>query len=92
MREESHNFCTFAQVLRFGRDSRFVLNKILGAVTANFGAGSADSGLSSIAVCSLHGCYGSSLLRCRAPGNRTHGWSALGCWFGVVFVDNFYDP
>ena len=46
---------------RFGRDSRFMLNKIFGALAANVGSGSVDSGLSSIAICSLHGCYGSSL-------------------------------
>ena len=45
---------------RFGRDSRFVFNKFLGALAANLGSGSSDGGLSSIAVCSLHGYYGNS--------------------------------
>ena len=38
---------------RFGRDSRFVLNKVFGALAANLGSGSADGGLSSVAVCVL---------------------------------------
>ena len=46
---------------RFGRDSRFMLNKIFGALAANIGSGSTDGGLSSIAVCSLHGCCGGNL-------------------------------
>ena len=58
VREDSRNFCTSAQVRRFGRDSRSKLNKIFGALAANIG--SADGGLSSIAVRSLHGCNGSS--------------------------------
>ena len=37
----------------------FMSNKILGAFAANMG--SADGGLSSIAVCSLHGCNGRSV-------------------------------
>ena len=56
------NFCTLlAQVQRFGRDSRFVLNKVFGALAANTGSDSTDGGLSSITVCSLYGCYGSNL-------------------------------
>ena len=39
--------------LRFGRDSRFSLIKILVALCANFGTGSSDRSLSSVAVCSL---------------------------------------
>ena len=45
---------------RFGRDSRFMLSKFFGALAANLGSGSTDGGLSSIAVCSLHGCDGSN--------------------------------
>ena len=37
------------------------LNEIFGALAANVGTSSTDGGLSSIAVCSLHGCYGRSL-------------------------------
>ena len=37
-----------------------MVNKIFGALAANIGSGSADGGLSSIAVYSLHGCYGNS--------------------------------
>ena len=56
------NFCTLlAQVQRFGRDSRFMINKIFGALAADTGSGSTDGGLCSIAICSLHVCYGSSL-------------------------------
>ena len=46
---------------RFGRDARFIINKFLGALAANLGSRSSDAGLSSIAVCSLHGYYGNSL-------------------------------
>ena len=46
---------------RFGRDSRFMSNKIFGPLAANVGSGSTDGGLSNIAICSVHGCFGSSL-------------------------------
>ena len=57
--------CSFLKIAcsspqRFGRDSRFMLNKFFGALAANLGSGSTDGGLSSIAVCSLHGCDGSN--------------------------------
>ena len=45
----------------FGRDSRFMLNKVFGALAANLGSGSTDGGLSSIAVCFLHGCHGNNI-------------------------------
>ena len=45
---------------RFGRDSRFMFNKFLGALAVNLGSGSSDGGLWSTAVCSLHGCCGNS--------------------------------
>ena len=38
-----------------------MLHKDFGALAANIGSGSTDGGPSSIAVCFLHGCYGSSL-------------------------------
>ena len=44
-----------------GRDLRFMVNKVFGALAANFGSGSTDGRLSSIAVCSLHGCYGNNI-------------------------------
>ena len=46
---------------RFSRDSRFMSNKIVGPLAANVGSGSTDGGLSNIAICSVHGCFGSSL-------------------------------
>ena len=44
-----------------GRDLRFMVNKVFGALAANFGSGSTDGRLSSIAVCSLHGCHGNNI-------------------------------
>ena len=38
-----------------------MLNEFFGALAANVGSGSMDGGLSSVAICSLHGCYGRSL-------------------------------
>ena len=38
-----------------------MLNKIIGSLVANVDSGSTEGGLSSIAVCTLHGCYGSNL-------------------------------
>ena len=56
------NFCTcLPKSQRFGRDSRFMLNKVFWCARCKYWFSSTDGGLSSIAVCSLHGCYGSNL-------------------------------
>ena len=69
-----------------------MLNKIFGALAANIGSGSADGGLSSIAVCSLHGCYGNSFhIFVLLVAGFTGG---LLCGAGLVlcFLGHLYDP
>ena len=69
-----------------------MLNKICGALAANTGSGSTDDGLGGIAVCSLHGCYGSSLhIVVLLLGGFTCGLFC-GAGFSVVLLGHFYDP
>ena len=71
----------------FGRDLRFMFHKVFGALAANLGSGSTDGGLSGIAVCSLHGCYGNNIhivvFLVRSFKRR---------WFGVVLLGLFWVP
>ena len=58
-----------------------------GAIAANLGSGSTDGGLSCIAVCSLHGCYGNSIrIVVFLVWRRFHVWTILRRWFGVVLL------
>ena len=77
VRWDNHYFCTSApKFSRFGRDSRFLLTKILVALCGNFGTGSSDRSLSSIAACSLR-----KLLRKQL--SRSSGRVPCGTSFGV---------
>ena len=61
----------------------FMLDKDFGALAANVVSGSTDGGFSSIAICSLHCCYGSNLYIPVLVFTGVPWWVSLRRWCGA---------